>query len=302
MRRTLSALALAVAPAAATADCAADLALIETTLTARGYTIGDNGQLDVTDDTCIWTGGSLAEQTLQIDFAGVAWTLDGKEALASGDGRVELGVEIDGLRLTGRSGDPWVDYVLREQNRRNLVDVTLRAFWDVSTGEAAISILDIDLPGANGVLFTGALSGVPLSLMAGDPAAFAAVRLEEMTLRVENRGFLDGLLVGGLMGRASDVAGNPEQVVEATKTAAKEIVSGWPEPIFPESSRDALMRLIGAGPLPWGVLSMVVESDGTFDPARFIDGQGLSAAPMSREAVAEALNGLQFDIQFTSAD
>ena len=82
------------------------------------------------DGNCALEGVVFAEENLIVDIAEVSWRLEGLEALTSGAGVLTFDAVLTDLRLSPRTTDRWVSYMLAQQNRRNTIDATFNASWE----------------------------------------------------------------------------------------------------------------------------------------------------------------------------
>ena len=243
----------------------------------------------------------LVEDTMRVEVARLDWALDGVEALDSGRGSVELSVTVDGARITAQTADPWVDYMLRQQNLRNRIDAALGLQWDLDTGALRVTEANVSFPGDNSLSLSSAVEGLGPEVLQGRSDALLGLSIRSLALSVENTGFLDGLILGALIGRFSTVAGAPETVVSATQTEAKEIVEEWPDDVLDAESKAALSDLIDAAPVPWGQASLVLVAEEGLPLSRFLSPLVLRD-PLSREAMATAFDGVEVQFRFEPAD
>lgn len=257
------ALALLAAPTFAFADCTSQSAFFSAALESRGYVIEAMNDVVERDGNCALEGIVFTEENLTVDIAEVSWRLEGLEALTSGAGVLTFDAVLTDLRLSPRTTDRWVSYMLAQQNRRNTIDATFNASWDFTAGTLEITSLDIDLPGDNRVTFTQSVSGATASLLTGNYTALEALSLDNMALTIENHGFADALILGPLVARLSDVPGSPETVMDGTKRDLRALVSNLPTDVFDADTKSALVQLINAGPVPWGELTIKTVANPT---------------------------------------
>ncbi|MGI9394624.1 MAG: hypothetical protein ACR2OY_08250 [Boseongicola sp.] len=286
---------------AAAADCSSETDFVTGRFQQTGYSVVEAGEPFESDGRCRLAGLVLRENVIQLDIEEIAWALTGLEALESGDGEVVLDVDLENLRFAPQTSDPWFSYMMQQQNRRNLIDGRLNASWNLGDGVFSVSELMIDLPGKNSFSLTSRTEGMSPDLLTGAMGVLAGVSLGEFDLMIENHGFLDGAILGYVVGQFSGTPGPPEAVVEGTKKELLAIVAGLPEAAFPAASKGALVTLIDAGPVPWGKLKVSVVTDAPISLAR-LPGMGIvtgSAEPMSLE---DALAGAHVDIRFDASE
>lgn len=296
MRALLTVLALF--PSAVMADCRDEQAFVYETIAGNGWVVEAPGAMSQSDGLCRVTDVVLTQESLVFGLGSVSWRLEGLNALKAGAGRVSIDAGIDDFRFAPRVQDPWLNYMLAEQNRRNLIDATLRAGLDFEAGRLTVDGLKIDLPGENEIALDVAVRGVGPTLLTGLVSDLAALELERMSVAVENHGFADALILGFLVGRFSGVPGSPETVVEATKAELASIVRGLPGDVLPEDSKAALVALIDNGPAPWGRLSIDIEAAGGLPMSGFL-ALATSTDPLSPDALRDAFSGAQIAIGFS---
>lgn len=295
MRQAL-ALALASVPAIANADCTSESEFFSTALESRGYVIESIGFVGELNGTCNLKGIAFAEENLSVNVAEITWRLHGLEALSSGSGLLSFGATLTDLRISPRTNDRWVSYMLAQQNRRNTIDATFNASWDLTTGKLEISALEIDLPGDNRIAFDQRVSGATAALLTGSPAALQTLSLDHVALTIENRGFADTLILGPLIARLSEVPGAPETVVEGTKRDFRTLVSNLPTEVFDAGTKSALVDLINAGPAPWGDLKLEIVANPTISLAPFF---AAAVQNMTPDSVSTLFQGGTVEVTFT---
>ena len=275
------ALAFATVPTLANADCASETAFFSAAVQSRGYVIDAIGEVVEADGKCTIQSIAFQQENVVIDIAEMVWNLQGLEALSTGAGLLSFDATLTDLRISPRTPDRWISYLLSEQNRRNTIDATFSASWDLTAERLEITTLDIDLPGDNRVAFEQSISGATTSLLTGNPAALQAVSLDHMALLIENRGFADSLILGPLVARLSEIPGAPETVIEGTKRDFRALVSNLPGDVFDDATKTALVALINAGPAPWGVLDIEISANPAISLAPFFAAAGQNITPDS---------------------
>lgn len=294
--------AVLMLPNLAWADCATNLDLARAAISESGYRLVEAGTLSETGGRCGLTSLHLEQPgTLKVEIAAVDWFAAGFEAaLAGASEPVSLDLRIRDARIVPQTADRWMSYYLDLQSRWNFIDARVRIAWDPKAGVIDVAELAVDLPGQNGFSVASRVTGATPDALPGRLTGFDALALNALTLEIENSGYLDGLVLGWMLGRFASVPGDPETVVAATLRELQGIVASWPDDIFPPDSKAALTTLIGAGPLPWGRLQIGISGD-AISLDRLV-ALGLADTPFSPEAVAAAWGGAVFDIAFTPAD
>jgi len=289
------ALALTLAPTFASGDCKSDSAFFQAAIESRGYVIEAIGDVQEAGEACSLEGLAFTEENLTVDIAKMTWRLQGLDALTTGEGRLSFEATLTDLRLSPRTSDRWVSYMLAQQNRRNTIDATFSATWDLPTGVLVVETLDIDLPGDNRMTFDQRVSGATTALLTGNPAALEALSLDHMALTIKNRGFADSLILGPLIASLAEVPGAPETVIEGTKRDFRALVSNLPTDVFDADTKTALVRLIDAGPVPWGELTVQIVPNPTIALAPFF------AAPLQNltpDSVSTLFQGGKVEVTF----
>lgn len=290
------ALALLAAPTFAFADCASQSAFFKTAVESRGYVIEAIGEVTEVNGRCTVEDIAFAEENLAVDISEVNWRLQGLEALTSGQGVLTFDATLTDLRLSPRTTDRWVSYMLAQQNLRNTIDATFNASWDFTAGTLEIATLDIDLPGDNRVTFKQNVSGATAALLTGNPTALQSLSLDHMALTIENSGFADSLILGPLIARLSEIPGAPETVIEGTKRDFRALVSNLPADVFDANAKAALVNLINAGPVPWGDLRIEVVANPTISIAPFFAAAVQNITP---DGVSALFQGGRVKVTFT---
>lgn len=287
--------------APALADCQSELSLFRGALAAREFAISSPGALSEAEGACTLRGLELRQRnSIVLEVAQVIWTAEGFETLLIGapDG-LALDLLVVDLRIVPQVPDPWMAYYLDLQNRRNFIDGRVRASWDPVAGILALDELSVDLPGKNGFAVSSRVSGATMDNLPGRLGEFGALSLEALEISVENSGYADGLALGLMLDRLAVLQGDPKSVVAGAKADLKTVVAGWPDAVFPAASREALARLIDAGPLPWGRLDVALAR-GTVPLDRLVQ-LSMSRDPLATDTLAEAFEGAEFRIGFAPA-
>lgn len=298
--RPALALTLALAAGPAVADCASERTLILDAVEARGWAVEGEGAFAEDGTLCTLTDLELVNDTILFEIGSLSWQFVGLDALEAGSGVITLDAGLDNLRATARSGDDRVDWMLREQNRRNLIDGTLSARWDLDEGRLALDTLSLDFPGDNAVALSFVVGGFTSEMMAGQVGDLAALSLTRMTVDVENTGFADGLILGYMLGAMTGVPGPPESIVAATRAEVAAMVEALPVSIFDADSKAALGRLIDEAPVPWGRATLAIAANPALPLSRF-PGLGLAPDPLDPDDLTDALDGVTVEIRYQPA-
>lgn len=297
-RRTMCAGVLAAtAQTAAAEDCDAERAFLFDALGRNGWAVEDEGDSSEVFGACRTRDLVLLAEALRIEAALVEWRLSGLSALEDQSGLVTLEANLDNLRMVPTVDDPWVSYMLSEQNRRNLIDGTLTASWNLDDGAVELEEFTLDLPGENAVSVAFQTSGMTPALLAGRVTDFAALSVSRMEIVIDNNGFADGLILGYLVGAMSGLPGAPESQMNATRDDAMALVGGLPDGIFTAGSKDALTRLIADAPVPWGTLGLTLVADPALPLARLVP-LALQPDPLSPDALTAAFDGAMLEVTY----
>ena len=296
MRFALSALML-LAPAVSHAACVDQRNLALNTIAQQGFQVEAVGELTDADSRCRLDDLRLVSGTLEATVDRVAWHLAGTENLATAEGEVSLSLQVSGLRLTARVDDPWLNYMMAQQNRRNAIDARVETSWDLTEGHAELSQFEIDLPGENRFDLAYAVNGLTPQTLTGSSEALGAIGFERLKLEIEHRGFADAMILGFLVTQLQRLPGSPEALVAATKIEAQAIVGDLPDTVFDENTKNALISLIEEGPTPWGDLSLSITADPDLPLSRLID-LGLETDTLAPEALERAFDGVEVRLRF----
>ncbi|MGI9389806.1 MAG: hypothetical protein ACR2O1_07095 [Boseongicola sp.] len=288
---------IAAITSAANADCGSETDFVTGLLRQTGYSVVDEGEKSESNGQCRVAGLVLREDNIQLEIEEIKWAVSGIDALETGEGTVALEVDLDNLRMVPQMEDPWFDYMMREQNRRSLIDGRLSASWDFGSGVFSLRELVIDLPGKNRVSLSSRTEGMSPDLLTGAMGSLGDVALAAFDLEIENHGFLDGAVLGYLVGNYSGSAGTPEAVVDGAKKQARAWVADLPDAAFPPSSKAALNAMIDDAPVPWGVLNVSIESDAPINLA-MLPGMGIVSGLAEPATLEEALSGAYIDVRF----
>jgi len=292
--KALAACAFAMAPTLAAADCTSERAFLLSALQSSGYTVQDSGTFVEDQGACRQSDLVLSQRVLTITITSLDWRLEGFEALTTGSGLISLRADLDGLRITPRTEDAWVSYMLAEQNRRNDIDGTLAVSWSLPDGRVDLATLEIDLPGENRMAYTVRATGVSPQLLTGDLAALQTLALEHLALEIENHGFADGLILGSVIGIFSALPGSPNSVIDGTKRDLRAVVSNLPDDVFNADTKTSLIALINDGPAPWGKVFAQVATQSPIAIAPFLDLNALTP-----DTISAAFQGGSVEVTFT---
>ncbi|MEM9852725.1 MAG: hypothetical protein AAF761_12110 [Pseudomonadota bacterium] len=303
-RQTLCITATLIAATAATPaladDCEVERDALLDALARNGFAVEAEGTFSETFGRCRIRDMVVAEPALTLDIGMLEWDLEGLAALDAGAGSASLNATLDNLRMIPGAEDPWIGYMLREQNRRNTIDGTLSVSWDMDTGRFELEALTLDLPGDNALSLAIRAGGLPPQILAGGVANAAAAAVEGMELVVTNTGFADGLILSALGGAMSGLPGTPERQMAATRRDARTVVEDLPDTLLDAGSKAALGALIDDAPVPWGTLAITLAADPALPFLRF-PALALSSNPFDPAALGFAFDGAKIDIRFDPA-
>lgn len=292
--------ALIAATPALADDCAVERDALLGALARNGFAVEADGTFSETFGTCRIRGMVLADPALTLDIGMLEWDLEGLGALQAGAGTASLNATLDNLRMIPGAEDPWIGYMLREQNRRNTIDGTLSVSWDMDATLLELETLTLDLPGDNGVSLGLRAEGLPPQILSGGVADAASAAIEGIELVITNTGFADGLILSALGRAMSGLPGTPDRQMEATRRDARIVVKDLPDTLLDEDSKAALGALIDDAPVPWGTLAVTLAADPALPLLRF-PALALSSNPFDPAALGFALDGARIDVSFVPA-
>ena len=237
---------------------------------------------------------------IRVELGSLRWRKGGFAAiLTGGGGPVTIDVDLDRARIVPQTRDPWVGYVLDQQNRRNFVAARLRADWDIAAGALTIREASVDFPGDNGVAIAGRVQGLGAEILTGQVSGLAALVLRDWEITAQNTGYFDGMIMGFVLG-AQDAGSDPHTVETRLRNAALGRIAHLPPGVFDAGTRDALSALARAAPLPWGRVTLRLDAGEGLPLSRFIP-LGLAPDPFAAAALARAFGGARLDVAFVPA-
>ena len=296
--RIVAVLIAILAAGPALSDCMAQRLFVLNSFEGNGWYVEEDGALRDDDGTCTIQDLKLVEDSLAFEIASFSWRLEGLDNLATGEGIVSLTSRLDDLRMVPQVDDPWVGYMLRQQNLRNLIDATLFASWDVGSGEVELGTLAIEFPGDNAIELDLRVQGITPALIAGTIGDLSAMQVEYIASKVTNHGFADGLILGTLIGRMASVPGSPDTVIEGTKRSVRDFVETLPTTIFDAESKESLLLLIEEAPVPWGSLFLSLTADPPLPVSRFV-ASSLTPNPFEADTLQETFAGAEVTVIYT---
>lgn len=284
------------------ADCQAELSLARAGLGASELRIVEPGVVSESGGRCRLSGLILKQgQSLSLEVGSMNWVADGFETLLIGapDG-LSLDLRIANARVVPQTTDPWLSYYLDLQNRRNFINIEALMNWSPEVGVLEVERFVVDLPGGNGFEISSRVTGATADMLPGRLTGFDALALEAVSLTVNNEGYLDTLALGWMLGQFSSLPGDPKTVVAAKLGEIQGIVADWPEDVFPPESKASLIKLISAGPFPWGRFELVM-AEGKITLDRLVN-LSMSPNPYGAKAMADAWAGAVFEIHFEPSE
>ncbi len=289
---------LALLPGLAVAACSEERTLLISMFERNGWEIAAQGSSGEIAGNCRLRGLQLVEDAVRLDVAMLEWDLDGLERLQSGKGEVSLTAKLDNLRITPEVEDPWIAYMMTEQNRRSLIDAELEVTWALDDGRVELKSLEVDLPGENSFSLEARVNGLTPAAIAGQIGDLGRIEISSVSATLENNGFADGLILGMIIGQMSGVPGSPQTVMDGTKAEALSAVADLPDDIFSDGSKDALAALIADAPVPWGVLQLSLTGERPLPLSRFL---ALGLSPTSPDALSRAFDGAKIAVTYVPA-
>lgn len=300
LRAALVAMAAACPASAFAENCAAERGMLFDGFERNRWVVEDEGFFTDAFGTCKISRMALRADGLKVDVGTLEWTFTGLNAIETKSGVVDLKVKLRDLRMVPTNDDPWIGYMLDQQNRHNLIDGDFSATLNLGTGTLELERLDVDLPGDNAVSLTFTAGGIAPEVLSGNVANLMALSVNRLEVIVTNTGFADGLILGALMGAMSDLPGTPEGQIEATRRDARAIVDGLPDDILINDSKAALGRLIDDAPVPWGTVSVSLTADPALPLVRF-PALALASNPFDPGALGFAFSGSEVSVTYTPA-
>ncbi len=189
-----------------------------------------------------------------------AWALDDK---TSPDW---LRLEIEGLRLFARTGDPRMDWLLAAQAKPNRIDARLAMSWDAEDKELRTERLSVDFPGDSFVEFSALVTGVELLPVDTflDRVDKIAVRESELTLRTH--GLFEDYLLTTLGPFVLPEDGDMEFAAKQLRRKLIEQADELDRKNLPDTSKAALVAFVTELPNPSGTLRVSLQGNLGFNP------------------------------------
>jgi hypothetical protein len=202
-----------------------------------------------------------------------------------------LEVRIDGARLVAQTGDPRLDYAYRIQSLDGKVDAALTVAWDRVTRVVTLSQLVLDFANVSRIAVTGKVANVDLSSLGLAQASLTGFAVTEADVVVTTHGLFETMLLMPLAPLVLPETDDVDAAVVALKEQTLAAIAALPAASFPDTTKDALARLIGDLPRPDGTLSVSLRSEAGFGPARLAR-FALVGVPTTMAEVAPVFDGV----------
>jgi hypothetical protein len=214
------------------------------------------------DGACVLDGARLDSQR-------PGWPDLRAERLRIGAGEGWLSLDLAGLRVAPRAGDPAVDERLRSVFRLQTADLRANA----TAGPEGLQLSDVDLRLSGGMrlALSARLAGGDLS-----PASLPGAALTDLTLEWRSDGRLPGPIMAALGGGLAEEGASDAAATEAARAGLVRLIAALPEAALTEGSREALEAM--AADLPMGRGKLVL---------RLTAAEGIGAADLGLAALSD---------------
>jgi hypothetical protein len=301
MRAALALAVLLAAPGAAQAEflssdtCRASWDRLQAVVPATTGSVKTASQVWLRAGFCSLDGVEIApEGQYQPGFriAKVSWRAEGLQAfLDTGKPPQSLDLKIEDLRITIKTGNGVMDYLMRAQNDRNGIDADLSLHWEAGDKRLVLDRLDVDFPGANAIRATASVDRVDLSSQSAAQVSLGAMGLTDLSVEVTSNGLFESYVLMPLgtviLGQAAD----PEAALKAFVTKAQAFVLTLPDVTFPGPTKQAITALLADMPNPAGNFGLTLHAPGGIGAARFAR-YAVTGLPTSADAMGPLFDGV----------
>ncbi|WP_112309164.1 hypothetical protein [Pseudogemmobacter bohemicus] len=266
----------------------------------------------LTDGACEYSDVAMAGESRyapvvfadKVVIAGSAlnWVSDGSVKSA------DLTLTAEAIRLTARSGDARMDYLLQAQARQGEMAFELRGNWDGAKKELRVGLFDLQIGDSSRVKFGALVKNIDISTPGAAQMALTGAALSELDLELKSFGFFEQFLLPMLISRLPDSGGSDgdseagfARVVAEKKLELRTAINQLPDAAFPAPSRAALAALLSDLPNPRGKLVVGFRSASGFGAARFAR-FALAGMPKTMKELAPLFDDTRFVIDWRRGD
>ena len=292
---------LLAAPGAARADflssetCRASWELLQAVLPAGTGSLKAHSQVWMRAGFCSVDGVEITpDGQYQPGFriAKVSWRANGLQAfLAAGTPPQSLDLKIEDLRMSVKTGNGVMDYLMRVQNDRTGIDADLSVHWEADRKRLVLDRLDVDFPGANAISATASVVRVDLTSQSAAQVSLGAMGLTDISVEVTSNELFEGYVLMPLgtviLGEATD----PEVALKSFLAEAKAFVGMLPDATFPDPTKKAIRALLDEMPNPAGTFGLTLRAPGGIGSARFAR-YAVIDLPKPADAMAALFDGV----------
>jgi hypothetical protein len=200
-------------------------------------------------------------ERLRFRGSALGWIADGS-ALPEG-----LEIAVEGLRLVVQTGSLQMDWLFAAQAMPNAINAEASFGWGPATKVLRLEALCVDFPGENAVEASARVTGVDLSSAGAMQMSATSFALTEADLRSDQLA----------------------------------VVADLPGTSFPETSKAALVALIGELPNPSGKLTVALRAEPGIGLTRAA-GYAIGGMPQTVAEVALLFQGVTVNIGWTHSD
>jgi hypothetical protein len=234
-------------------------------------------------------------------FAALQFRGAGLAAFPAGQPPTTLDIQLRDLRVTPRTTDARLDYLLGLQGARSGIFVDIAAQYDPATRVLKLDRFDIDLPGNNAIGMTAQIDRLDLTSTSGLQMSVGTAGLTSLGLTATSNGLFETYLVLPL-GNAL-LPEIPETIDHAFYTASiiadtRATIASLPDTLIDAPSRGALDAVLAEMPHPWGKLTLQMQAPAGFGTQRFM-GFAVTGVPYTLQDWLPVFAGVTITATYT---
>lgn len=211
-----------------------------------------------------------------------------------------LDVDITGVSISAKTGDPVFDYLFALQASRSNLALGLSVRWDGVQNTVTVDKAYIEFDATNRVGMTARIDNIDLTNLVSMQASAGAAGLSELSATVDFDGWFEthaALALGTALLQSGDVA--PEAQVESLKTMAIDFVTQLPDATMQETSKTDVIAFVSTLPQPRGQLQIDAAASPPFGAARALPFAMIGDAGSIKGALEAALDGVNIRVAWT---
>jgi hypothetical protein len=224
--------------------------------------------------------------------ANVSWRANGLKAfLDEGTPPGSLDLKIEDLRISVKTGNGVMDYLMRAQNDRNGIDADVSLRWEADSKQLVLDRLDMDFPGANAIKATASMDRVDLTSQSAAQASLPSMGLTDLSVEVTTNGLFETYVLMPLGSVILGQAADPEAALKGVLDDAQAFVRTLPEASFPEPTKQAMVAVLADMPNPSGAFGLTLRAPDGIGSARFAR-YAIMSVPATSDAMGPLFDGV----------